>query len=145
MKFLMSLFLVLSFANISLAQDTTVVSDAADLPLSLEITMKSMSRNLKKLAAQVADPALNADSAAVAQNLAVLINHSKNFRPKFIDTLPADQQEAMLQKYMQKIDETAVLAQQLAEAFKANDNATATQIIQSLLAAKKDGHNQFDP
>ncbi len=116
---------------------------AADLPASLKDTMKQMSEALKIAATQVKKPELNESSAVQADNFVKFALHAKTFSPGWMASLPADQQVATKADYDHALDQTAELGVQMAQAFRANDNATASILLNQLLDAKKEGHKQF--
>lgn len=106
------------------------------LPSSLHDTMKALSKALKTVKSQADDASKNKESAVLADQIAALLVHSKNFSPK---GMPASSKKA----YEQLLDDTAETARSLATAFRANDNAAAKNLIVTLEDQKKQGHGDF--
>lgn len=121
----------------------TSVSFAQALPETLALTMRGMSTGLKAITAQAANIQSNEASAALADQFVVLALHAKNFVPQVVASLPVEQQAAAIIQYNALMDQTATLGQQLAAAFRVNDNATAAAILKQLNQTKRDGHDQF--
>lgn len=109
--------------------------ETADNPL--QITMKAMSSDLKKIVAQANVAANNASSAALADHFVTLVKKAKDILPDTADT------ETMKSDYAKMMDGMADLGKKLAEAFRANDNALANSILNQMVQAKKDGHSEF--
>jgi hypothetical protein len=112
-------------------------------PASLASTMKRMSSDLKKVAAQVNNSAMNAESEALSNDYVAMALHSKNFTPDKIAALPAGQQKGPKADYDLTLDKTAENGLLLAKAFHDNDNAKAIEILNLLSQDKKDGHAKF--
>lgn len=127
----------------SLSLNAQMMDPSANLPTSLGSTMKKMSSDLKKVAAQVNDPALNAESEKLANDYVVMTLHAKNFTPDSIASLPKDQQKAQKENYDLALDKSAENGKQLAQAFHDNDNAKAIEVLNLLSKDKKDGHSKF--
>ncbi|MGZ3791430.1 MAG: hypothetical protein ACXVCP_03715 [Bdellovibrio sp.] len=139
-KFLLTTMIFLSLSSTSSA---FAQSGAEALPATLPATMSAMSKCMKTVAAQANDPKMNANSADLVDQFITLTLHSKEFVPKNISALPADQQAVSKAEYFKMLDKTADLGHQLAVALRANDNATAVTLLNLLVQAKKDGHSQF--
>lgn len=114
-----------------------------EMPKTLGKTMKAMSADLKQVAAQVADAKANENSALLSDDFVAMVIHSKNFTPDSVAELPAKEQPAALAEYHLMLDQTAAVGVKLAAAFRANDNALATELLNQLSQAKKDGHTKF--
>jgi hypothetical protein len=112
-------------------------------PMSLASVMKTMNNKLKTIASQAKQPAMNAQSAALADDVATNSIASKTYVPGTVSNLPASQQAAAKAEYDKMLDETARLSQELAAAFRANNNALAGKILVALNQNKKDGHDKF--
>ncbi|AZZ36383.1 hypothetical protein CIK05_06115 [Bdellovibrio sp. qaytius] len=135
--------LILSLVLQSSAFAQNASDTAAALPKTLAATMKAMSSNLKSIVAQINNPQLNDNSATKADMFTALTLHSKDFSPDSIANLPADQNVAAKAQYDKMLDQTADLGTQLAFAFRSNDTASATVILNQLSQQKSDGHKQF--
>ncbi|AZZ35639.1 hypothetical protein CIK05_02095 [Bdellovibrio sp. qaytius] len=114
-----------------------------ELPKTLSKTMKAMSADLKQVATQVADPKANENSALLSDDFVAMVIHAKDFTPDTVAALPANEQPAALAEYQLMLDQTAEVGVKLAAAFRANDNALATELLNQLSQAKKDGHTKF--
>ncbi len=139
-KQLISLFVAL-LASLSLNAQTA--DTAAGMPTSLASTMKRMSSDLKKVAAQVNDPSLNTESEKLANDYVLMALHSKNFTPDRIANIPANQQPAQKENYDLTLDKTAETGKLLAQAFHDNENTKAVEFLNQLSKDKKDGHARF--
>lgn len=117
--------------------------DPAALPTSLAATMKRMSSDLKKVAAQVNDATKNAESEVLANDYVAMALHSKNFTPDKVAALPSEAQKAAKADYDATMDKTAENGKILAQAFHDNDNAKAVTALNALSSDKKDGHARF--
>lgn len=117
--------------------------DSSALPSTLARTMKAMSNDLKTITTQGSNPQMNSNSATLADEFVQLVVHAKDFTPDSISSLSGDKQAAAKAEYDKALDQTADLGRQLASAFRANNNAHAAALLNQLVQAKKDGHNQF--
>ncbi|MBC7464754.1 MAG: hypothetical protein H7256_02075 [Bdellovibrio sp.] len=123
---------------------TTFAQTAAPvLPASLGKTMKAMSTNLKAIVAQATEATKNESSAKLADDFVTLTLHAKDFAVDSIQALPAEQQAAAKAEYDKMLEQTAITGQQLAAAFRANDNVLAANLLKQLSQDKKDGHDKF--
>lgn len=112
-------------------------------PSTLAGVMKSMSITLKKIALQANDVTKNADSEKLAQDLVDMSKNSKNYTPDTIASLPKDQLAIKQQEYLKMVDDMVSVQQELVAAFHNNENAKATDMLNKLMTAKKDGHTAF--
>lgn len=110
---------------------------------SLASAMKSMSAHLKKIVAQAKDPSKNASSAQLSDELVKLVELSRTFVPDTVSSLPKAQQPERLALYQKMIDDTALRAHALGDAFRADDNAKAVDLLRQLADDKKTGHDEF--
>jgi hypothetical protein len=134
--------LMISLASIFAFAQTGEPQTVA-LPTTLKATMKAMASDLKTIAAQVTNPQANENSASLADDFVKMVTHAKDFTPDMISSLPADQQAAEEAKFDKQLDDVAALGTQMAAALRANDNAKASNILNQLVQAKKDGHDEF--
>lgn len=134
MKKIANIFFVLTmFFSISLMA----------LPGSLGRTMKAMSADLKAISTNVAAGTLDETTALLADDLASLFEHSKDFSPDAIDSMPASQQAAAKAEYNKMLDQGATMGRQLAVAIRAQNIDLARTILNQLSQLKKDGHDEF--
>ena len=113
------------------------------LPPTLGATMKAMQSHLKQIAAQSSNATLNPSSLQLSLEFAALTSHARDFAS---DAVPASvpnraEQIALFQKM---IDEVALTGQSLAQAFQANDQAKAADILKTLAEQRKQGHLIFN-
>lgn len=127
----------------TLLMATTVFATEVELPKSLGRTMKSMNTTLNSISFQQNDSAKNVSSATLADDFVTLTLHSKKFTPESVLELPEAEQPPAKAQFDSMIDQTAELGKKLAEAFRANDNAHAAEIMNQLKNSKKDGHSKF--
>ena len=109
----------------------------------LASNMKVMSSKLKAIAEQVKNPALNTNSAKLADEFTVAAHGSKQFVPDTVAALPPKDQPARKALFDQMLDTAVSQGQKLAAALRANDNARAVEILKLLSQTKKDGHAEF--
>lgn len=129
-------FIVIALTTmISLASTAQMLQPEA--PMNLANIMKAMSSSLKKIAAQVKDPAQNATSVKYAEDLLAATIQSRDIIPK---TAPTPD---LAKKYVQMIDDSATLTKELVTALQNNDNAKAVDVLNKLNVLKKDGHTAF--
>jgi len=134
---LISSLMILSFSS-AFAQ-----TDGTALPSKLSSTMKAMSTDLKTISSQVSNSQMNEKSALLADDFVKMVTHAKDFTPDSIASLPDSQKTDAKNQYEKMLDQAADLGRQLAAAFRANNNAQATAILNQLAQTKKDGHEQF--
>jgi len=140
MKTLLSIIAMTLITAQGFAQSTQ-----PNLPTSLKLTMKAMGQDMKTVAAQITNKNLNTSSATLTDQFVILVKHAETYTPDSISSLPADQQPAAKDQFVKALEHVADLGNQISAALKANDNAQASRLLNDLLQAKKDGHNQFDP
>lgn len=139
-----TLIAIAAITTVSLGLNAQITDPVAiAMPTSLASTMKRMSSDLKKVAAQVNNPAANADSEALSNDYVSMALHAKNFTPDKIAALPVDQQKGPKADYDLTLDKTADNGKILAQAFHDNDNAKAVEVLNLLSKDKKDGHARF--
>ena len=107
------------------------------LPANLKDTMTVVGNDLKRMTAQAKDANMNVDSTAAANEIAQFLQHAKNFTPDAIKN------EAQKSQYLQALDQSAQIAQQLAQAFQTNDNAKAIELIKSIGQVRRESHSNF--
>lgn len=100
---------------------------------NLKSVMKAMGTDLKKIAAQVQNPALNASTLALAEDLMKYSVESRGMTPDV----------ARKDLYIQLSDQVIAETQQLIDALRANDNAAAQAAAERLVQSKKLGHDEF--
>ena len=145
-KTLNAIFIALAFMAINLpanAQTETASPPAA--PANLADTMKLMSSKLKAITVQTLDASKNAQSAVLADEFVAAVAIARTFTPKTITDLPLAQQPKQKAIFLQMIDGASALGVKLAAAFRANDNAAASQLLNQMVDAKKQGHDAFKP
>lgn len=136
-KFITATMLTLAVVTANAAIETSA------LPSSLGKTMKAMANDLKTITAQGSNPQMNSSSANLADEFVQLTLHAKDFTPDSISSLSSDKQAAAKAEYDKQLDQAADLGRQLADAFRNNNNTQAAALLNQLVQAKKDGHDQF--
>lgn len=131
------LFLILTLAG--------AVSQAAVAPRSLGDAMKMMNEKLRSIVAQMANPGMNAQSAVLADEFVEASVAAKAFLPDTIAAAPAAEQPTKTARYNELMDQSIEQGKKLAEAFRNNDNAQATTLINDLKNSRNTGHGEFRP
>jgi hypothetical protein len=116
---------------------------ALTMPNDLKTTMKQVGSTLKIISMQVQDANQNTSSAKMAEEVVLLLEHSKKFTPDLIVQAPAADQAEMKLRYDQMIDESIGQTRTLSEAFKANNTKLAIDTLDQLSLLKKEGHAEF--
>ncbi len=106
-------------------------------PASLAGVMKSMAVSLKKISTQATDATQNAASEKLASDLLDMTKNSKLHMPQSANGPDQEQQ------YIKMIDDLLVLEQDLVAAFHNNDNTAASNVLNKMMTAKKEGHVAF--
>jgi soluble cytochrome b562 len=106
-------------------------------------TMEGLNGAWRKVRAQAADPAKNASSVELLGTITAAAEKALTLKPAKVEDLPAADREKFVQDYQKQMK--AFLAQlgQLQAAFKANDNAAATALIEKIGALRKESHKEF--
>ncbi len=106
-------------------------------------TMEDLSSAYKKLRRQVKDPANNASSLALVQQIREDAEKAVKLTPALADDQPADKREAFVAAYHKKMREFIAAIEPLEAALKANKNADAAEFVAKLGGIQKQGHKQF--
>ncbi len=133
-----SLMLVLS---LSVCSSGFAMDPASHSPL--ESCMKKMNQSLKAIARQVQEPSQNQQTAQWAEKLSQITTQCKSNVPEGINNLPDNERDTRKALYEEMMDHTTELSDQLAVILRKNDNLKAQKIVESLIAIKKDGHQEF--
>lgn len=113
------------------------------LPGNLANTMKAMGNDLKTISAQVADPKANASSLQLTDHFIQMAQHSKDFIPDTISSMPNTQQAAAKADYDSLLDQQIELANRLKSDFASNNNTDAQNILTQMATLKRKGHDAY--
>lgn len=112
---------------------------------ALKDTMQAIGATFQILGRQFRDPSQNPSSAQLAVQLKDLFTVSLNEVPASLASLPPDQLTVALAQYKTLIQQEVDLSVQLEQAFIANDNARAGEILRQILDIQARGHGAFKP
>jgi hypothetical protein len=123
----------------------TWAASPAPLPRDLTAVMKAMGADLRRLKDQMAKPEMNAQSAALCDDLSANITDASGLPPDSIAALSADKQRDALQTYREKLGQLKELVAKLKADFVSNNNAQAATDLNKIIASRNDGHQVFYP
>jgi hypothetical protein len=93
--------------------------------------------------ASIADPAKNADSLAKVAIIRENATAALKLEPALKASKPAGEQAKFVADYQAKMKEFLVIVEKLEAALKANDNATAAKLVDSMNSSQKEAHDSF--
>ncbi len=120
-------------------------SQAAITPRSLGDAMKLMNDSLRSIAAQATNPAMNPQSAILADEFVESATAAKAFLPDTITALPAAERTLKAARYATLMETTIDQGKLLAAAFRANDNVKASALMNDMKSNRNTGHTEFRP
>ena len=106
-------------------------------------TMGKLNGAWRKIRKQAADAASNAASLEQVAIVKAAAEKALTLTPAKVADVPAADQAKFVADFQAQMKDFIVLADQLAAAFTANDNAAAQALIQKMGAAQKEGHKNF--
>lgn len=109
----------------------------------LEHSMESMERSLKKLESQIADPAKNASSIELIQQIQAATLVAKSIVPGRIMRLPEAERAEKIKDYRSMMISLLRLETDLEENLVDNDNTKAAEALQQMHDLEKKGHDEF--
>ena len=130
----LALMTILVAAQPSFAQTT---------PATLKANMDTIKSLVAPLLKNVNDSSQNQTSASQAAQLITVFGAVLSQAPSMIATMPADQQAAALATYKSMIQKEIDDSTALQKALLANDNATASSVLQDMISLKLQGHHLF--
>jgi hypothetical protein len=118
-------------------------ADAADTPL--ETSMKHMSRAYKALSFDLQQPsdAHRGDYLQLAGELKTEAQTSRGLVPKKVDTLPADQQGAMVKAYQKSMDNLSRWIDLLTQDIQSSHWDEARKVMAAIKQQMISGHKDF--
>lgn len=112
---------------------------------SLKDHMKKIGDIFKTMGGSLSDTSKNTENADAAAQISALFKLTLEQTPEHLQDIPEAKRAEAFKSYQELIQQCIDLADQLAQAFANNDNATATKIYRQLKDLKSDGHDEFDP
>lgn len=127
------------------AQPSTPPASAqpADDHTELGEKMSALSRAFRKLRQQVADSSQNDASLQLVATIRESAEASLTLDPEKTADLPATERDAFKAAFVERMEAFVAETAKLEAALRAGDNATATEIVQALADAQKEGHKEF--
>jgi|GEM_PF-3869612 len=111
---------------------------------SLKENMKELGVLFREIGKTVADRTRNEANAKNAARMNEIFLAVKVQVPDSVASLPPSQRESALAEFRAMISEIAADALKLRDAFVANDNRTAADIVNHMNLDKREGHDKFD-
>jgi hypothetical protein len=105
--------------------------------------MGKVGRNWRTLKKQVDDPASNASSLELVAAIKTNLEQGLKLAPARAADVPAADREKYIESFRQELKEFIGLTDQLAAAFKANDNAAASALLKKMGAEQREEHKKF--
>lgn len=105
--------------------------------------MKNMATTLSQIQQQVSDASQNTSTESLCDSLSAWIEQAKTIMPAKVAALPADQQAAQMQSYVQMLGQLEGLVGQLKGFLLNGDNTSATGMITQINQLKIQGHTAF--
>ncbi len=115
------------------------------LPSTLANTMKAMGNDMKAITAQANNSQSNTSSAQLTDHFLLMAQHSKDFTPDSITSLPSSEQAAAKTDYDSMLDQQIELGKRLKDDFTANNNTDALNILTQMSSLKRKGHDAYKP
>ena len=123
----------------------TAFAQDAESAGSLEHNMKEIGTLFKAIGGGIKDASKNAENAEASGKISALFKLTKEQTPSHFDEIPEAKRADAFKGYQEMIQQCIDLADQLQQAFLANDNASADQIYRKMKDLKQDGHDEYDP
>jgi len=105
--------------------------------------MKAMATDYAQIEQQVSDSSQNASTESLCDSLNATIDQAKTITPNKILGMPADQQPAQMQAYVQMLSQLQGLVLQLKGDLLNDNNTAAAAMIAQINAIKVQGHTLF--
>jgi hypothetical protein len=115
----------------------------ADKDTDLEVRMKKMSKALRQLRKQVADPTQNASSIQLVATILDASKEAADLTPAKADDVPADQRAQFISDYKAGIKGLQDKLATLNDALTAGKNDDAAKIVADIIAFEKKSHKEF--
>ena len=111
---------------------------------TLKENMKELGGLFKEIGKTVSDRTHNEANAKSAARMNAIFVVVKTQVPDSLSTLPPGERAAAIAEFQSMITTIAASAQQLHDAFVANDNRAAADLVNSMNLGKRSGHDKFD-
>lgn len=105
--------------------------------------MEKMGHAFRLLGREVNDPTKNADALKQVEIIRVNAEAAAKLKPAKTADVPVDQQAKFVSDYHEKMKGLLVDIDALESALKANNNATAAELVKKLKTDMGQGHKQF--
>jgi soluble cytochrome b562 len=115
----------------------------AEKKTDLELRMDKVSKALRKLRKQVADPTQNASSLDLLATMQAAMKEAVDLTPAKADDVPADQRAKFISDYKAGLQGMQDEFTKLGDALTAGKNADAATIVADILALEKKDHKDF--
>ena len=133
----------LSLVTVVCALAIGLVARAAEPETELGAKMEKVSGAFRALGRQISDPAKNPDSlqriAVIKENLQASIK----LEPAMKSEIPAAEQKKFVADYQKSMKDFIALVEKTEAALKANNNAEAAKLVDTMRADQKKAHTAF--
>ncbi len=120
-----------------------LVARAADTETELGGKMEKIGGAFRALRRQIADASKNADSLARLATIKENANASLKLEPAMKADKPAGEQKKFVADYQAEMKKFIDLVGKVEAALKANDNAAAGKLLETMSADQKKAHKMF--
>ena len=131
----------LSLLALSLCILTPLHADKEDSPL--EGQMKILSRGMRQLTQQIADPSKQQENVTLLEGMKKAATDSKTLDPRKSAEIPEAKRPAFLADYRTDLDELKVALDQIEEAVQTGRYDKAKSLTTTVISIKKEGHGKF--
>jgi len=121
---------------------TFVLSIRAD-DTPLEKQMQILTRSMKQLSGQIADPEKQQSSVTLIETLKKAAFDSEGLSPRKTASIPQTDREKFLADYKTQIEKLSAAFNQIEEAVKAGNYDQAKSLLAAIGPIKKEGHSKF--
>lgn len=118
-------------------------ADHGEKTTELGQRMKRIAKAMKALGKQINDPSANDSSIVLIGQMKTAAKEALQFKPEKEADLPPDQQPAFQHNYEVALKQAIGVMDQIEDALKANDNATAAQLFKKLGQTERKDHHEF--
>ncbi len=134
------LLLLASFAT-ALVLPTAAVAEDDQTPLGAQ--MEIMGDAFKALRRQAGDPAENASTLQLLNELRGAAIKSLEFKPAYTDAQPAAEQAAFASKFKADMQDFIKIVDEAIAAVQAGDNTRAEELVAAMRNAQRSGHRAY--
>lgn len=133
----------LTLLTVVFALAAGLVARAADTETELGGKMEKIGGAFRALRRQIADASKNADSLARLATIKENANASLKLEPAMKADKPAGEQKKFVADYQAEMKKFIDLVGKVEAALKANDNAAAGKLLETMSADQKKAHKMF--